>query len=247
MNKYYVYEWYNIETNEVFYVGKGCNNRYKDTNRNKFFNDYHKTHKCNSRIIINNLNEQEAFEFEKKIIKYYRENTDCILTNQTDGGEGVSLYGDKNPMHKKNYTFTEEHRKKISEEAKGNKRALGLKRSQETKDRISKSISGENHPNYGRSTSEETKKKMSDNSYWKTEIGRKEISKRLKENPINTVKTKVVFPDSTIKIYNMKKDMDKDGIRQIVEKVLKTGKLYYTDLPQKKKYFKYNGLMAYKL
>ena len=30
MNKFYVYEWYNVETNEIFYVGKGCNNRYKN-------------------------------------------------------------------------------------------------------------------------------------------------------------------------------------------------------------------------
>lgn len=28
--KFYVYEWYNIDTNEVFYVGKGCGNRYKE-------------------------------------------------------------------------------------------------------------------------------------------------------------------------------------------------------------------------
>lgn len=25
--KYYVYKWYNIDTNEVFYIGKGCGNR----------------------------------------------------------------------------------------------------------------------------------------------------------------------------------------------------------------------------
>ena len=31
--KFYVYEWYNIDTNEVFYVGKGCGNRYKTTSR----------------------------------------------------------------------------------------------------------------------------------------------------------------------------------------------------------------------
>lgn len=28
-NKYYVYEWYIVETGEVFYLGKGCRNRYK--------------------------------------------------------------------------------------------------------------------------------------------------------------------------------------------------------------------------
>ncbi|MBP3905742.1 MAG: hypothetical protein J6D12_01360 [Peptostreptococcaceae bacterium] len=247
MNKYYIYEWYNIETGEVFYIGKGCNNRYKDINRNKFFNDYYKTHKCDSRIVVDDLYEKEAFKLEKELIKHYRENTNYRLTNQTDGGEGVSCPGDKNPMHKSNYTFTEEHRKKISEKAKGNKRALGLKRSQEVRDKISKSLSGDKHPNYGKPRSEETKKKISDNSFWKTEEGKKQLSKRLRENPLNKVGVKVVFPDGTIKNYKMKKDLDKDGIRQIVDKVLKTGEPYYTDLPQKKKYFKYNGLMAYKL
>lgn len=27
---FYVYKWYNLDNNEVFYVGKGCKNRYKD-------------------------------------------------------------------------------------------------------------------------------------------------------------------------------------------------------------------------
>lgn len=26
---FYVYEWYIVETGEIFYVGKGCKNRYK--------------------------------------------------------------------------------------------------------------------------------------------------------------------------------------------------------------------------
>ena len=30
MNEYYVYEWFIVDTNEVFYVGKGKGNRYKD-------------------------------------------------------------------------------------------------------------------------------------------------------------------------------------------------------------------------
>ena len=39
--EFYVYEWYNTVTNEVFYVGKGTKNRYKNiTKRNKYFLDY---------------------------------------------------------------------------------------------------------------------------------------------------------------------------------------------------------------
>ena len=40
MRKFYVYEWYIVDTNEVIYVGKGTGNRYKQTNRNKMFNDF---------------------------------------------------------------------------------------------------------------------------------------------------------------------------------------------------------------
>lgn len=37
---FYVYEWYNIDTNEIFYVGKGCGERYKQaTKRNKLFQE----------------------------------------------------------------------------------------------------------------------------------------------------------------------------------------------------------------
>ena len=48
---YYVYEWYVIETNEVFYVGKGTRNRYKVKKHNKFFNDFISRQNCDSRII----------------------------------------------------------------------------------------------------------------------------------------------------------------------------------------------------
>lgn len=34
---YYVYEYYIKQTGEVFYVGKGRDNRYKDLNRNDIF------------------------------------------------------------------------------------------------------------------------------------------------------------------------------------------------------------------
>ena len=34
--KYYVYEWFVIETNEVFYVGKGTGRRYREHNKEKY-------------------------------------------------------------------------------------------------------------------------------------------------------------------------------------------------------------------
>lgn len=45
--RFYVYKWFNIETNEVFYIGKGCNNRYKDVSkRNKLFLEYYNNNPC---------------------------------------------------------------------------------------------------------------------------------------------------------------------------------------------------------
>lgn len=45
---FYVYEWYNVDNNEIFYVGKGAKNRYKDVyRRNKIFKEYLKNNNCN--------------------------------------------------------------------------------------------------------------------------------------------------------------------------------------------------------
>ena len=68
LNKYYVYVWYNEKTNEIIYVGKGSGKRYKDKNRNPKFKAYVNKYKCSSRIILDNLNEVEAFEKEIEYI-----------------------------------------------------------------------------------------------------------------------------------------------------------------------------------
>ena len=97
--KYYVYEWFNVVTGEVFYVGKGIRNRYCQlSGRNQYFIDYFNTHECESRIVYENLTEQEAYEKEKELIKYYRETSNFRLTNVTDGGEGNPFKsGELNP------------------------------------------------------------------------------------------------------------------------------------------------------
>lgn len=99
MKKYYVYEWYNIDTGEIFYVGKGTKNRYcQISGRNQFFLDYFNSHNCSSRKIYTNLSEEEAYCMERKIIKFYRENSTFRLTNICDGGEGHPFpSGNDNP------------------------------------------------------------------------------------------------------------------------------------------------------
>lgn len=86
--KFYVYEWYNINTKEVFYVGKGSGKRYKvKSKRNKKFTEYIKNNEVDSRIVKYFKNEEEAFSYEKELTDYYRELNQCEC-NIIDGGYG---------------------------------------------------------------------------------------------------------------------------------------------------------------
>ena len=70
---FYVYKWFNTETNEVFYIGKGCNNRYKEVSkRNKDFLEYYNNNPCQSEIIEYFKTEEEAFKKEHELIQQYR-------------------------------------------------------------------------------------------------------------------------------------------------------------------------------
>ena len=66
---FYVYEWYNVNTDEVFYVGKGIGNRYKQVSkRNQLFKEYYENNECSVRIIKNFELEKDAFSYENKSI-----------------------------------------------------------------------------------------------------------------------------------------------------------------------------------
>jgi hypothetical protein len=98
--QYYIYEWYIVETGEVFYIGKGNKTRYKDTrNRNRIFNKIRNDNICESRILENNLEEDSAYLKEKEKIAEYREKGWC-KANFDDGGHPLAiLAGSKNPQY----------------------------------------------------------------------------------------------------------------------------------------------------
>lgn len=164
MEEYYVYEWFIIDTNEVFYVGKGKNKRYKQLKRNKFFMDIYNTHKCDVRIVYDKMTEQDAFNKEKELIAYYRNNTEYRLTNVTDGGDGTSGWKANDEFKQKQSNLnkerwqTKEYREKMIA-IRNDKN--GVYKSKEFADKISQIVQGEHNPNYGNFWNEKQKQHLS--------------------------------------------------------------------------------------
>lgn len=198
MNKYYVYA-YLREDSTPYYIGKGSGKRAWVSNRvTPKPTDLSKI--C---ILYSNLTEQEALEFEIKLIKQYgrKDNGTGILRNKTDGGDGASgritnFTEEWKAKLRKPKKMTEAGSKSLSEFAKNRipwnkgkpmsneqKKKLsdsrkGCIHSEETKQKMSEMRRGKP----GRKHSEHTKKKLSDINRGKTtsEETRKKISEGLK-------------------------------------------------------------------
>lgn len=107
-NNFYIYLHRRSDNNQIFYVGKGKNNRaWVKQHRSSYWSRIVKKYGLIVEIYKNDLSEIEAFNLEKDLIKNIGKDKLC---NLTDGGEGIS--GMKR-------TFTEEHKKNISLSQKG--------------------------------------------------------------------------------------------------------------------------------
>lgn len=103
---YYVYEWYNVETNYIFYVGKGCRNRMTvrdSSGRNDYFMRYYNKHNCNCRKIKENLTEKQALDYEHQRILELRKTNQCCCNLDDGGTNGGRNFGEKNGFYGKHH------------------------------------------------------------------------------------------------------------------------------------------------
>lgn len=115
---FYVYEWFIKNTNEIFYVGKGCGKRYLVKNRNDIFNKIISENDCDVKIIAYFEKEEDAFNFEEEKIKYLKSLGQAKANKDYGGNGGVSsVWTDemRKRMSENNPMKDEKQRKRMSE------------------------------------------------------------------------------------------------------------------------------------
>lgn len=67
MDRFYIYEWYVVDTNEVFYVGKGCGDRVNSLkSRSNLFIKIRNNLNCAYRLVYEDLDEEKSLELEAR-------------------------------------------------------------------------------------------------------------------------------------------------------------------------------------
>ena len=128
--EFYVYLHIRLDNMTPFYVGKGKRDRAYDLDRSDFHNSVRDEYDCKVVIIKDKLTESQAFRLEKRMIEYY------VLTL----GYGIPIDGYRDFSNNKyltNFTW-------------GGEGTSGYKFSDESKEKISEKLKGENHPMYGK-------------------------------------------------------------------------------------------------
>ena len=112
---YYVYEHKFEDTQEVFYIGKGCKNRAYSKYRSKKWKEETRGRQYTVSIIQDNLTEDQAYELEKELVEKHKP-----VCNIAPGG---ITNGITSSEHQKEFYKTEEgqvKREKLSKRMKEN-------------------------------------------------------------------------------------------------------------------------------
>lgn len=172
MNNCFVYGFIDERPgiNEVFYIGKGKNNRLKSLTRNKFVNERIEEIKKSGysvKIIkfFEDISDDLAFEYEKFLISFFKRkifDKNGTLLNLMPGGEGIfGLPGELNGFYNK--THSEKTRKIISEKIKEiYNDPTSFYHSDEYKHKMSLLTSGELNGFYNKTHTDETRKIISE-------------------------------------------------------------------------------------
>lgn len=116
----YVYSHTRNDTGAIFYIGKGSGNRIRShKSRNPYWRSIvSKAGGFSYQIIASGLNHSEAYAFEHLIISEIKKQTNVVLVNLTDGGEGgLNVSAEtkqKQRLAKLGRKLTQEHKQKIS-------------------------------------------------------------------------------------------------------------------------------------
>jgi len=87
--KYYVYAHYRLDNDELFYIGKGCNDRaWTKSGRNSYWQNIAAKYGYRVEVLQKNLENDEALELEKKLISEF--DPKANFTNGGDGGDTFS-------------------------------------------------------------------------------------------------------------------------------------------------------------
>lgn len=246
--RFYVYEWFNVETNEVFYVGKGTGRRKNSiSTRTRYFKFYYNKHKCDVRIVCDNLTKENALELEKQLIAQYKAMGQAQV-NLTDGGEDAPvLSGSANGMYGKTHTAEVRERLRLINSDgrhKGeNNEQYGISPSQRMDDETYQqwkkkheiSLKGERNPQFGVSP----KERMDEETYatW----AEKQRARKLKAGNPNSKKIAMYDQNKNLVAYfdyigacieflienNITRSKRDDAIRTGIWKSIKKSVLYY--------------------
>lgn len=146
--KYYVYVWKIKNTGEVFYVGKGCGNRYKSMkDRNNHYKNIRKKYDCECEIVKYFDDENKAYDYELELGKYYKSIGQARACHVLGN---INKYIDYETLSKMKKTTFKKDRvpwnkgKKLPKEMtiKLSESHKGKKQTKETREKRSKSLMG---------------------------------------------------------------------------------------------------------